>query len=108
MPPPEVQPFAEHHLDDSGRLLAQRHGDHRRAQPLLSPRFEDAETATAAVAEVLALPDASGAVALRGGDVVGFLLGAPKDNPVWGPNLWVESAGMAVAHPEDARDLYAL
>jgi len=108
MPRPEVQPFAEHHLDDAGRLLAQRHREQRTAQPLLSPRFEDAATAQAAVAEVLALPDASGAVALRGGEVVGFLLGAPKDNPTWGPNLWVESAGVAVQVAEDARDLYAL
>ena len=105
---PEVQPFAEHHLDDAGRLLAQRHRDHRATQPLLSPRFEDAETARAAIAEVLALPDASGAVALRGGETVGFLLGAPKESPLWGPNLWVESAGLAVQDAEDARDLYAL
>jgi GNAT superfamily N-acetyltransferase len=108
MPRPDVQPFAEHHLDDAGRLLAQRHRHQRASQPLLSPRFEDAATARERVAEVLALPDASGAVALRGGEVVGFLLGAPKEDPTWGPNLWVESAGLAVQEAEDARDLYAL
>ena len=50
---------------------------------------------------------ASGAVALRGGQVVGYLLGAPRP-PSWGPNVWVEGAGHAVADPEIVRDLYGL
>ena len=102
----EVLPFDESHLPDAGRLLAERHRRHRAAEPLLSARHADPDAAQAEVAEAWALPDASGAVAVRGGRVVGYLLGAPKASPTWGPNTWVESAGLAVEEAEDARDLY--
>lgn len=107
---PEIQPFTDEHLADAGRLLAARHRRHRAAQPDLSPAFEDAATAQERVRAALAADDASGAVALRGDTVVGFLLGAPKPSTTWGPNLWVESAGQALADDEPAetvRDLYA-
>ncbi|CAN5483421.1 hypothetical protein BH10ACT10_BH10ACT10_21310 [soil metagenome] len=57
-------------MADAGRLLAERHRRHRRR-----------------------LDDAAGSVA---GRLVGYLLGAPKPHPVWGENVWVESAGHAV------------
>jgi GNAT superfamily N-acetyltransferase len=107
MPRPEVRPFEEDHLEAAGRLLAQRHRTHRASEPLLSPRFEDPQHACAEVALAFGGVDASGAVALRDGRVVGYLLGSPKPDATWGPNVWVESAGMAVEEAEDARDLYA-
>jgi GNAT superfamily N-acetyltransferase len=48
----------------------------------------------------------SGAVALRDGRVVGYLVGAPRPSPIWGEHVWVELAGHAVEEPEDLRDLY--
>ena len=39
--------------------------------------------------------------------MVGYLLGAPKPGATWGPNVWVESAGLAAEEAEDLRDLYA-
>jgi GNAT superfamily N-acetyltransferase len=108
----EILPFTEEHLPAAGRLLAERHRRHRAAHPLLSARFEDPAAAEAEVAPVWHSPDASGAVAVRGGEVVAYLLGAPKDDPVWGPNLWVESAGMATGpDPNDAdlmRDVFGV
>jgi GNAT superfamily N-acetyltransferase len=107
---PEILPLTGEHLADAGRLLAARHRRHRAAQPDLSPAFEDAGTAQERVAAALAADDASGAVAVREGEVVGFLLGAPKQSSTWGPNLWVGSAGQALADDEPAetiRDLYA-
>jgi GNAT superfamily N-acetyltransferase len=107
---PEILPFTEEHLADAGRLLAARHRRHRAAQPDLSPAYEDAATAQVRVAAGYAAADASGAVAVRGSEVVGYLIGAPKQSTVWGPNLWVESAGQALADDEPAettRDLYA-
>jgi GNAT superfamily N-acetyltransferase len=89
-------------------LLAQRHRRHRLAQPLLSPGFEDAEVAAAEVKAVFETDNASGAVALRNGDMVGYVLGAPKPNPIWGDNVWVEAAGQAVTEAEVVRDLYAV
>jgi GNAT superfamily N-acetyltransferase len=64
--------------------------------------------ATAEVAAAFALPAASGAVALQDGGIAGFVLGAPKDSPAWGPNVWVDAAGHAAAEPELVRDMYGL
>lgn len=103
----EVLPLAEEHLTDAARLLAARHAAHRRDEPLLPPAYEDPAVAERAVREAFGLEHASGAVAVRDGRVVGYLLGAPKPSATWGENVWVESAGLAVERAEDARDLYA-
>jgi GNAT superfamily N-acetyltransferase len=102
----ELQPFSPEFLSDAGRLLAARHGRHRAVEPLLPPRYEEADAAEQEIAEVLKTDGASGAVALRDGRVVGYLIGAPKSDTTWGPNMWVESAGHAVDEAEDLRDLY--
>jgi GNAT superfamily N-acetyltransferase len=52
--------------------------------------------------------DSFGAVATRGGVAVGYVLGTPRADPTWGPNVWVELAGHASDEPEALRDLYAL
>ena len=108
MPRPEILPFDESHLPDAARLLAERHRGHRVVQPLLSKRFEDPEVALPEVTAAWRSDQASGAVAVRDGRVVGYLLGAPKSRGGWGPNIWVESAGQAVETAEDVRDLYGL
>jgi GNAT superfamily N-acetyltransferase len=72
----------------------------------LSPAYEDQAATSAAIEALAALDGASGAVALRDGSVVGFLVGAPR-TPTWGPNIWVEGAGHAATEPEIVRDLYA-
>ncbi|ONI72529.1 GNAT family N-acetyltransferase [Kribbella sp. ALI-6-A] len=69
--------------------------------------FEDVELARVAVAEAWEAEGASGAVAVRDGEVVGYLLGAPKGK-LWGPNVWVEAAGVAARDAEVVRDLYGL
>ena len=104
----EIFPFDDSHLPDAGRLLSERHHRHRTAEPLLPPRHEDVADAQAAVAAAFATDGASGAIAVRDGRAVGYLLGAPKPSRTWGPNVWVESAGHAVDEPEDIRDLYAV
>lgn len=102
----ELRAFEDDHLDAAGSLLAARHRAHRAAEPLLSERFEDAGAARAEVASLWAQEHASGAVARRAGQVVGFLLGTRKDDRWWGANVWVEAAGYAAAEPELIRDLY--
>lgn len=103
-----VRPFHADDIPAAGALLAARHRAHRLSCRLLSPRYEHEPTATAEVAAAFALPDASGAVAVREGNMAGFLLGAPKASPVWGSNVWVDAAGHAVAEPELVRDMYGL
>jgi predicted N-acetyltransferase YhbS len=103
----ELRPFADEHLEDAGRLLAERHRRHRTAEPLLPERFEDADAARAEVEAAWRADGAAGAVALRGGRLVGYLVGAPGDDAVWGANEWVEPAGHAVEEAEVVQDLYA-
>jgi ribosomal protein S18 acetylase RimI-like enzyme len=103
MPELEIRPFSEEHLEAAARLLEQRHARHREAEPLL---LADADF-LAEVDGLWAREGASGAVALRNGEVVGYVLGTPRDAEAWGPCVWVESAGHAVAEPELVRDLYA-
>ena len=103
----EVRPFQAADLPACGALLAQRHRGHRGRQPLLSPRYEDPDAAAAEVEAAVAAEHASGAVALRHGAIVGYLLGAPKAAPTWGPNVWVEAAGQATVEADLMRDLYA-
>lgn len=105
---PEILPFADEHLDGAAVLLAERHRRHRLAEPLLPPRYEDPTEARAEVEAQWKQEHASGAVARENGKVTGYLLGAPRDSPLWGANVWVELAGHAVAEPELARDLYGL
>jgi GNAT superfamily N-acetyltransferase len=102
----EIRPFSDEFLPHAGELLATRHRAHRAAEPLLPARYESAEAAAAEVEALTRSEGASGAVALRGTRVVGFLLGVRKSDERWGANVWVEPAGHAVDEAEDLRDLY--
>ncbi len=104
----EFAPFDEEHLTEAGRLLAWRHAAHRSIEPQLDSRYAEPEGALSEVVRWWGEPGASGAVAIRNGQLVGYLVAAPKPAEVWGPNVWVEAAGQAVFEPEDLRDLYGL
>src|SRR5262245_23330489 len=103
MPELEIQPFSERHIDGAAALLGERHDRHRAVEPGLPANVDYR-------AEIQALWDAkerSGAVAIRDGEVVGYLLGVEREDKTWGENVWVEYAGHAVREPELVRDLYA-
>jgi GNAT superfamily N-acetyltransferase len=102
----EIRPFSDEFVPAAGELLAARHRAHRAAEPLLPARFEDPAAATAEVEDLTRGENVSGAVGLRDGRAVGYLLGAPRPNPIWGEHVWIELAGHAVEEPEDIRDLY--
>lgn len=104
----EIRSFGDDCLDAAAAFLAARHRAHRAAAPGLDAEFEDPAHARAEIRRLAAVDGASGAVALHGGECVGYLLGVPGDVATWGPSAWVESAGHAVAEPELVRDLYRL
>ncbi|MEO6713923.1 MAG: GNAT family N-acetyltransferase [Mycobacteriales bacterium] len=104
----QIRPFEERHVEDAGVLLATRHAQHRKGQPMLAERFERAQDATRLVASVFGATDSSGAVALTRSGVSGFLIGAPQSVASWGRKVWVDSAGHAVQDAEVVRDLYAV
>jgi ribosomal protein S18 acetylase RimI-like enzyme len=93
-----IRAFTEHDLDAAAALLAARHGRHREAEPLL-PADVDFR---AQVDELYRGEGAEGAV-VDGA----FVLGAPRPEKVWGPNVWVETAGHAADDPELLRDAYS-
>src|SRR3954447_10122901 len=106
MPRIEVIPFADEHLDAAGELLAGRQRRQRETEPLLLERFTDPAVARGEVEALWRTDDTPGAVAVRDGRVVGYLVGIGKDES-WGPNVWVEAAGHAAEEAETVRDLYA-
>lgn len=99
-----IQPFSEEHLDEAANVLAGRHRRHREAEPLL-PEIGEFRSE---VEQAWRTDGASGAAAFRGVRLVGYLVGAPREDPAWGPNVWVELAGHAAEEPEVVRDLYDL
>lgn len=101
----EIRPFDDDVIDDAARLLADRHRAQRLAEPGLDAGYEDPAVTRTAIEALVGADGASGVVAIRGGSVVGYLVGTPRDAS-WGPNIWVEGAGHAVAEPEIVRDLY--
>lgn len=101
----EIRPFGDEHLDDAARLLAARHRAQRLVEPGLAVGYEDAAVTRMAIETLTAVEGASGVVAVRGCSVVGYLVGTPRDRS-WGPNMWVEGGGHAVAEAEIVRDLY--
>ena len=103
MPEAQIQPFSDEHLEGAASLLEERHARHRAAEPGL-PQNVDFR------AEVEALWNAkerSGAVAIEGEELVGYLIGVKREDGSCGSNIWVEYAGHAVREPELVRDLYA-
>lgn len=102
-----IRPFEDTDLSAAAGLLAERHKEHRKRHPLLPAEYEDELLALVEVTALWESEGASGAVMLEDGELTGYVLGAPKTSPVWGPNIWVEAAGHAVREAEHIRDLYA-
>jgi len=97
----EIVAFTDDHLEGAAAVLAERHAAHLAVEPLL-PRPADFREQVEKARE-----DATGAVALDGGEIVGYLLGPRREDGI-GPHVWIASAGHAVRDPEVVRDLYAV
>jgi GNAT superfamily N-acetyltransferase len=99
----EFRPFSDEHLEGAARLLAERHDRHRAVEPLL-PAAGDVRVH---VAREWGAGDTGGAVALEGGEVIGYLVGERREDTI-GPHVWSHLAGHAVRTPEHVRDLYRI
>lgn len=98
MPDVEIHPFSDEHIGDAAQLLAERHGRHRAAEPLLP----DVTDFRAQVERDWRMENASGAVAVVDGSVDGYLIGRVTDE-----DCLVDLAGFAARRAELIRDLYA-
>ena len=104
MPELEIQPFSEEHIDGAATLLEERHDRQRAVEPGLPANVDY----RAEIEALWGAKERSGAAAIRDGELVGYLLGAHREDEFWGSNVWVEYAGHAVREPELVRDLYAV
>jgi GNAT superfamily N-acetyltransferase len=102
-----VRTFEPADLGAATRLLADRHHRHRLAEPLLDAAYEDPSAARREIEELLAGDRADGWVAVRDGEVAGYIIGISKPEASWGPNVWVEAAGHSAADAAVVRALYA-
>jgi GNAT superfamily N-acetyltransferase len=106
MPGIEIQPLEDEHLASAAALLAGRHGRHRDAEALL-PEVLDFR---AQLERDLEHELASGVVALRGEELVAYLIGRVEEDALLGDRrAIVDFAGCAAAtgEAEVIRDLYA-
>ena len=78
---PKLCPMTEDHLEDAAALLAARHREDRRIAPILPARYEDPVEVAPVLRDVLATDGMHGVAALRGGQLAGFLCGAPVLRP---------------------------
>jgi GNAT superfamily N-acetyltransferase len=97
----DIVAFTDEHVGGAAAVLADRHAAHLAVEPLL-PHPTDFREQVEKARE-----DATGAVAIDGGEVVGYLLGPRREDSI-GAHIWIASAGHAVREPELIRDLYAV
>lgn len=102
----EIRPLEDEHLGAAAELLAERHRRHRAAEPLL-PEISDFRTQ---LRRDLGHDRADGMVAIRGDELVAYVVGRVEDDPLLGDiRAMVDFAGCAAAEGEAevVRDLYA-
>ena len=103
MPRLELLPFDESHVPDAGGCSPSGTAATAATEPRLSAGSRTRPPRSRGGRRLAWADGASGAVAFADGRLVGYLLGAPKAGPPWGPNLWVESAGQAVSRRTGGR-----
>ena len=108
----EIVPFASEHVEPAAVLLAARHRADREREPELPTRFEEPSETRPLIQQALASAGAAGVMALRGGDVTGYLVGRPRlGEPFLRARAgWIDYAGHAVgpdADGETYRAMYA-
>jgi ribosomal protein S18 acetylase RimI-like enzyme len=106
----EIIPFHDDLIAQAGELLAARHRRDRSALPELPARFEDPQTASAAITALWHKPRATGSAAMKDGQLMGYMIGETVIDSLWGRSAWVRPAGMGLAAGQEAglmRHLYA-
>jgi len=103
----ELLPFTSDMIPEAGELLAKRHQRNRKKLPFLPDRFETPEVAEKAITALLEKKTTSGYAAMRGGQMLAYLLGEVLVMP-WGRCGWVYLPGSALAEGESVQTLQDL
>jgi GNAT superfamily N-acetyltransferase len=110
-----IVPFREADLEEAAALLARRHQEDCAHEAALPERFTAPNQAWVEVektwkASTVREGSGGGVVAREGGRMIGYMIGVPKMDAVWGRSVWVELAGQAIDRQYSAeiyRDMYA-
>jgi GNAT superfamily N-acetyltransferase len=100
----------ERHIRQMAALLAKRHERERKTFPFLPARFEEIDEAETVIRDVLKRPYSNGIVAIRGIEVIGYMLYEFKEDAERGRYVWMDYEAIAISekeHPRLLRLLYA-
>jgi len=103
-------PFEPEHLDPAAGLLAGRQRRLRAIRPELPSAFEEPAAHIPALTALLEREGVRGVAGMASRELVGFLVGYSRSEPIWGRACWSPIEGSALADGTDAelmRDLYA-
>lgn len=101
-----VRTWRDDDLGAAADLLAGRVQDLRRLEPLLPEAYTHVDRTSAALRGLLAADGVFAAVATRGNELCGFLIGSPRAG-FPGPNIWVPADGQAYEDTDVLASLYA-
>lgn len=100
----------ERHIRQMAALLAKRHERERKSFPYLPTAYEEIDEAEVIIRKILERPYIAGIVAVRGIDVIGYLLYEFKEDVERGRYVWMGYGSIAISgkeHPSLLRLLYA-
>ncbi|MEX2547939.1 MAG: GNAT family N-acetyltransferase [Chloroflexota bacterium] len=103
----EIREFTTESVLEAARLLSERHRHQRRATFALDRKYEEPAATREQVAALFEREAASGAIVLVHGRATAYVLGTRRADATWGPNVWIEDAGMAGTDIEGIREAYA-
>ncbi|HET9492787.1 MAG TPA: hypothetical protein VFR15_01000, partial [Chloroflexia bacterium] len=108
-----VEPFGREHLEAASEVFAARHAGDRGRWPYLPAEYEMGSQVCLALADLLEQEGSRGVAALRGGVVVGYVLGkamfpatASPAASVWRPRSAAVAYHGHAAHAGGAYDIY--
>lgn len=100
----------EKHIRQMSALLSKRQARERKIFPYLPDKFEEIDEAEVVIRKLLERPYVGGVVAVRGIDVIGYLIYEFKEEAHRGRYVWMDYESMAISeheHPRLLRLLYA-
>ncbi|MBT2570581.1 GNAT family N-acetyltransferase [Planococcus sp. ISL-110] len=104
----QITGMEEKHIRQMSVLLAKRQEWERKIFSFLPARFEEIDDAEAVLRKVLERPFINGIVAVRGIDVIGYLLYEFKEDAKHGRYVWMDYESIAISEHENPRLLRLL
>ena len=104
----QIMEMEEKHIRQMSVLLAKRHERERKIFNFLPERFEEFDDTEEVLRKLLERPFINGIVAVRGIDVIGYLLYEFKEDAKHGRYVWMDYESIAISEHENPRLLRLL